>query len=102
MQRPDGVRFAGVRADDEDGLGLFQVGEGVGHGAAAERLGEPGDRGSVTQACAMVDVVGAYHGAHELLEQVVLFVGTAGRREARDRVGPVLLFDGDEALGDEV
>ena len=100
VQRPDGMRLARVGADNEHRLGLFQVDERVGHGAAAQRLGQTGDGGGMAEAGAVVDVVGAHHGAHELLEDVVLFVGAAGRRETGDSVGPVLVPDGPEALGD--
>ena len=89
VQRADGVRLAGVGADDEDRVGLFEVLERVGHGAAAQRLAQAGDGARVAEPRAVVDVLRADDGAHELLEEVVVLVGAARRREPDERVGAV-------------
>ena len=98
----DGVRLARVGADDEDRLGVLEVLERVGHGAAAQGLDQAGDRGGVAEPRAVVDVLRAPDGAHELLEDVVVLVGTARRREAGKRVGAVLGLDRAELRGHQV
>ncbi len=99
VEGADRVRLGRVRADHEDGVGREDVDEGVGHGAAAQRLREAGDGRGVAEPGAVVDVVRADHGAHELLEEVVLLVRAARRGKAGQGVGAVLVADGDEALG---
>ncbi len=49
----------------------------------------------------MIHVVGAQLPAHELLEQVVLFVGGFGRRKARQCIAAIALAQGGETLGDQ-
>ncbi len=83
MGADDGVSRRGVGADDEDKIRVINARDVVGHGAAAERCLQPGDGGGVAEPRAVIHVVGAQLPAHELLEQVVLFVGGFGRREAR-------------------
>ncbi len=50
---------------------------------------------------AVIHVVGAQLPAHELLEQVVLFVGGFGRRKARQCIAAIALAQGGETLGDQ-
>src|SRR5215213_8219842 len=47
----------------------------------------------MTQPCAMIDIVGAKAGAHELLEQIGLFVRTLGGTEAGERARTVAITD---------
>lgn len=47
----------------------------------------------------MIHVVGAQLPAHELLEQVVLFVGGFGRRKTRQRIAAIVFAQCGEALG---
>ena len=54
---------------------------GVRHGSAAEGHGKPRDRGGVTQPGAVVHVVRAEAGAHQLLHDVVVLVGCLCRGE---------------------
>lgn len=47
---------------------------------------------------AVIHVVGTQLPAHELLEQVVLFVGGFGRRETCQRIAAITLAQGGEAF----
>ena len=71
----------GPGADHDDDLGLRAVGHLVGDRAGADGLQQRGHRGGMAQAGAMVHVVGAEAGAHQLLEQVGLFVAALGAAE---------------------
>ena len=51
---------------------------------------------------AVVDIVGAYDGPEKLLEDIVFFVGAAGRGQTADGIGAMLFFDIREAGDDEV
>ena len=57
-----------VRADDEDQVGVLHVIDLVAHRARTHAFEQCGHAGGVAQAGAMVDVVGAKAGAHQLLE----------------------------------
>lgn len=98
MGANDGVGCRGVGADDEDEIRVVDARDVVGHGAAAERRLQPGDGGGVAEPRAVIHVVGAQLPAHELLEQVVLFVGGFGRRETRQRIAAIALAQGGEAF----
>src|SRR5215208_1778093 len=47
----------------------------------------------MTQPCAVIDIVGAKAGAHELLEQVGLLVRALGRAETGERARTVAITD---------
>ena len=51
------------------------------------------DRGGVAQPRAVIDVVGAEAGAHQLLEQIGLFVRALGRAEPGERASPLRVAD---------
>ncbi len=51
---------------------------------------------------AAIKLVGSKGGAHELLKQIQLFIGTSGRHEAGNGVGTVLLFDCHESINKPV
>ena len=70
----------------------------VRHGPAAEALHQARHRRRVTQARAVVDVVGAHHGAGELLDEVVLLVGALGGGDGGEGVSAC----GREPLGHQV
>ena len=98
----DRVTLGRIRTDDEDGVRLVEVLDGVRHRAATKGPGESGHRGSVAEPGAVVHVVRADDGAHELLHDVVFFVRAFRRGEAADRIRAVLLLDPREALRDVV
>ena len=91
--RGDGVVDRRVGADDDDHVGSLHVANGVDHGARADRLHQRGDRRGVAEPRAVVDVVPAEAGAHQLLEEVRLLVRpfadpkpASARRPSRSRM----------------
>ena len=48
LEREHRVRLGGVRADDEDDIGLVEVVDGVGHRSTAKSRRQTGDRGAVS------------------------------------------------------
>ena len=73
------VLFGGVRADNQDGLGIpADVVKGIAHGAGAVAHRQSGHGRGMTKPGAVVDVVRADHLARELLRQIVFFVGALG------------------------
>ena len=74
-----------VGADDDDDVGIRRRRERRRDGARADRLHQRGDRRGVAEPRAVVDVVAAEAGAHQLLEQVGLLVRALGRAEAGQR-----------------
>ena len=90
--RPDDrVVFRGVRSGDQDNLGLLDLRDGIGHGATAERRGQTGHGGAVSEPGAVIDVVGFKCGPGEFLHQIVLFVGRPGGSHHGQSLGSVLL-----------
>ena len=63
----DGVVLGWVGADDHDGLGISGFRKRRGDGARADGLHKRRDRTGVAEPCAMVNIVGAKAGAHQLL-----------------------------------
>ncbi len=96
----DGVGLGGVGAGEQDAVGVVEVVERIGAARQTEGSGEPGGRGCVAQAGAVVDAVGADGGADELLGQVVLLVGGAGEGDHGDGVRAVPVSDVRQSLGD--
>ncbi len=90
LRREHGVRGGRVRADHEHDVGLHHRVERLRAGGFAERRLEAEARGRVADARASVDVVVAERGAHELLDEIGLFVRAARRRDAADGVLTVL------------
>ncbi len=84
--RADRVIAGRVGADDEHDLRLDRVHDRVGDRARAQPFQQRRDAGGVAKPRAVVDVVGAESGTHELLEQVSLLVRTLGRAEASERL----------------
>jgi len=85
----DRVVFGRVGADHDDDVGIPALVEGGGDGRRADAFEQSGDRGGMAQPRAVIDVVAAEAGAHQLLEQIGLFVGALGRAEARQRARTV-------------
>ena len=98
MAGDEGVRDRRVITDIEDDFCVFEFGNAERHGTFTDGLTESGNRWSVSNAGAVVDVVRADDGAHEFLRNVSgLIAGTAGRTGAHDGIRAVFLDDGFEA-----
>ena len=87
--RGDRVVLGRVGADHDDHVGIPDRGERRGHRTRADVLEQCRDRGRMAKPRAVVDVVRAEAGAHQLLEQIGLLVGALGRAEAGERCGAV-------------
>ena len=84
--RGDRMVLGRVGADDDDDVGVLALVEGRGHRGRADAFEQRRHRRGVAEPRAVVDVVGAEAGAHQLLEQIGLFVRALGRAEAGERV----------------
>ena len=88
-RRGDRMIDDGIGADQEHDVRLHHVHHRIGHRARADAFEQRRDARRVAQARAVVDVVGAEAGAHELLEQVRLLVRCPWpSRSPRARFGP--------------
>ncbi len=72
------MSLRGVRADYKNAVSFSEFRDGVGHGTAAERCGQTGHGGGMSEASAVVDIIGTQNRPGKLLYQVVFFVGTLG------------------------
>ena len=88
-RRRDRVIDDRIRADEEHDLGLQHVHHRVRHRAGADAFEQRGDARRVAEPRAVVDVVRAEAGAHQLLEQVRLLVAALRRAEAGERLRAV-------------
>ncbi len=91
--RRDRVIRRRVGADQEDHLGLHHIADLIRHRSRADAFEQRHDRGGVAQPRAVIHVVRAESGAHQLLEQIRLLVGALGRAETGERNFPVLVPD---------
>ena len=82
-----------IGADHDDDVGVHRGGERRRHRARADALHQRRDRRGVAQPRAVVDIVGAEAGAHQLLEQIGLLVRALGRAEAGERLRPMRVAD---------
>ena len=87
------VRLGRVAADQQEHVGVLDLVQRVRGGAASEDGGQSRHRGAVAHAGAVVDVVRAQHRAHELLEEIILFVRAPARRDPHDGLRTVLSLD---------
>ena len=78
----------GVAAGDDRDVGVEHVAVRRRHRAGPDALEQRGHARGVAQPGAVVDVVVAEAGAHQLLEQVRLLVGALRRAEPRERAVP--------------
>ena len=99
-RREDRVRVGGVRADEEDDVGMVDRGEVLGAGRGAEGLAEAVAGGGVADPGAGVDVVVAEGRPHHPLDDVDLLVRAPRGGDAADRADAVPLLDVPEAAGD--
>ena len=100
--RGDRVVLGRLRADDDDDVGVLRGGERRRHRARADPFHQRRDRRGVAQPRAMVDIVAAEAGAHQLLEQVGLLVRALGRAEPGQRAPAVAVADAHQARGGAV
>ena len=70
----DGVRFARVRANDDEDLEVSHLGDRVRHRRRADGDGQRRHRCGVTQTRAVIDVVGIETLPNEFLEQIRFLV----------------------------
>src|SRR5581483_3727676 len=89
VMKEDRVIFAGVRAPQEDHVGLFRLTIRAGPAARSERYRQTGDARSVSRSVAAVDIVGPEHDAGELLRQEVQLVARLRAREDAERITAV-------------
>src|SRR5262245_25549733 len=99
MLQGDRMRFGGIAAEEDERLGVADVGVAVGHGAVAPRVGYAGDRRGVANARLVIGIVGAPERC-ELPEQIGALVGYFRRAKPIDRVRPRLLADRGELVAD--
>src|SRR5262245_59896458 len=95
----DRVRFARVRAPQDDEVGIFRLTIGAGAATCSEHSRQTDDARSVSSSVAAVDVVAAHHVPGELLGHVVHLVGGLRAAEHAERLGRVLLRGESETCG---
>ena len=83
-------------------FGILALVEGRGHRAGADAFEQRRHRRGVAEPRAVIDIVGAEAGAHQLLEQISLFVRALGRAEPGQRLGAVAVADLLQARGGAV
>ena len=84
--RGDRMVLGRVGADHDDEVGVLALVEGRRHRRGADAFEQRRHRRGVAQPRAVIDIVGAEAGAHELLEQIGLFVRALGGAEAGERL----------------
>ena len=92
-RRQHRMALGGIAADDQHQLGLLDVGNRAGIATIANRSQQPRSCRGLAVARAVIHVIGADHGAGQLLHQVAFFVGALRRRDERQRIRPVRCLD---------
>src|ERR1700732_927285 len=95
------MRLCGVATHHHDGLGITDVVVAVRHRAITPGVGDPGDRGGVTDTRLMIGIIGAPEGC-ELAVEVGGFIGEFGRAQPVHRVRSRLLADFQKFVADLV
>jgi hypothetical protein len=86
----DGMGGCRVTAYDENASSLSYVRNGVCHGATAQSGSQTGYRRRVSEASAVVDIVGLHNDPDKFLKEIVFFIGALGRRKASKLVSFVM------------
>ncbi len=68
----------GPGANNNNNFRLGDVFYGIGNGAGTECFQQRGDRGGVTEAGAVIDIIGFECGPDQFLEQIGLFITPLG------------------------
>ena len=100
--RGDRMVHGRVGADHDDDFGVHRGRKRRRHRARIQPFHQRRHRRGVAQPRAVIDIVGAEAGAHQLLEQVRLFVRALGGAEAGQRLDALLVADFHEALGGDI
>src|SRR3974390_3471141 len=82
-----------VGADDDNNVGILHLVEAGRHGSRSDAFEQSCDRRGMTESCAVIDIVGAESGTHELLEEISFLVRAFGRAKACERPGSVAVTD---------
>ena len=94
--------FSSVRSGDQDHIGFFDLGDGIGHCATSESCGQTGHCGGMSEPGTMIDVVGFQNSPCKLVGQIIFFVGNTGGCQDADAVRSGLVFDLTESLGNQI
>src|ERR1700674_1734741 len=97
--KEDRMRVPRVRAPQQDDVRLFNLTVRAGAPARPKYRRQTDDARGVSSAVAAIDIVAADHRPHELLRNVVDFVGGFRATEHAERVRPVFFFLAPEAFG---
>src|SRR3984893_18182660 len=95
------MRLRWIAAHDENGLGIANIVVAVRHRAIAPGIGDPGDRGGMTDARLMIGIVGSPE-RRELAVEIGGFIGELGRAEPVDRIRSRLLANFQQLVADLV
>lgn len=98
LERDYRMGLSGVASGNEKDLSASNVANGIGHCARAQACGQTGHRAAVSEAGAVIDVVGSDYSARDLLKEVVLLVRAFRRDQEANGVGTVLFLDLNQAL----
>ena len=93
------MRFGGIAAHDQNGLGVADVVVAVGHRTVAPGIGYTGDGRGMADARLMIGIVGSPKG-RELAVEIGGFVGEFGGTEPVDRIRSRLLADIEKLVAD--
>ena len=80
----------GVGANGQNRSSTAKFIDRVGHRSTAECGGQTGHSGSMSETCAMIDIVGSHYGSCELLKKIVFLICTFGRGYGSKTVSIVL------------
>ncbi len=94
-----GMVGRGIGADHKYQVGMRNVVDLVAHRRRAHALQQGRHAGGMAQPRAVVHVVGAEAGAHQLLEQVSLFVAALGRAKTGQRLAAITIAQAPEPAG---
>ncbi len=96
------MSFGSIGAHHQETVRVLDFRDRVCHSATSECSGKTCHCRSVSETSAMIDIVGSETCPAQFLQQVVVFIGAAGRGEETDAVPAVLRCDLLETRGGEV